>query len=91
MEHVGASVIVEPRKHFALEYVISNMQTKLPNWPIYFWCGKGLKTYWECRLPECINIIELAVENLTQEAYSDLLKSRFFWEQVLNFTCLAVL
>ena len=78
-------IFIEPRKIKQIYDNIDNFFDVLKTVKLYFFCGKGLKSYFE----KCLNyknliIIELTTTNLTPCEYSDLLKSSSFWNQFNN-------
>lgn len=76
------AVIVEPRKHKALQFVLQNALTTLPNnWSIICFHGLTNKEYCEhvrtqCSDPSRIQLIELPVINFTLKTYSELFATR---------------
>jgi len=87
----STAIIIEPRKHRALAFVVQNVLENLPaNWNVRIYHGtknrefveKLLET--ELRLNACrISLENLGVENLeTQVAYSRILSSREFTEKI---------
>lgn len=82
----NVAVIIEPRKHKNLEYVIKNIMYFLPayNWGMQIFCGNSNYDY---VFDICINfpnieIVKMDVNNLTCWDYSYLKKSVTFWHKV---------
>lgn len=83
------AVIVEPRIMKELLYVIYNLHNKLPKWRIQVFCGilnydyiKKSKIYNLLNKKGLIYITKLNVDNLTPVLYSDLLKTKKFWNEI---------
>lgn len=82
----GTAVIIEPRKHKALGFVLKNILENLSNhWLIQIYNGKLNKEYTESiireTLPEYANrisLIDLDVDNLTHHQYNQLLLDKEF-------------
>ena len=83
MKHKLIGILVEPRKVKQIFYSIENFFKVLPDVPLYFFCGKNLKVFFSSKLSNYKNLVikELPVENLNAIIYSDLFKSKDFWEQ----------
>jgi len=90
MNYKYTAVIIEPRKHKALEFVLNNMLECLPiEWKIIFFHGNDNTNYSTNivnklnklnKLNELydnrIQLIKLDVENLNQKTYSELLATK---------------
>jgi len=84
------AIIVEPRKHKALSYVLHNFLINLSdNWNIIIMCGNNNKEFIENILEnelysfeERITLINLNVDNLTIDEYNNLLKSKDFYNNI---------
>lgn len=76
------AIIVEPRKHKALEFVLQNALDSLPDdWSIVLFHGLMNKEYCDSILvrlsrPERIQLVQLQVDNLNQKTYSELFATR---------------
>lgn len=82
-----AAVIVEPRKHEYLEYVIRNVLYFLESkCSLYIFCGAENFLFVQQitrHIPGEINIIQLQDKaNLSLDDYTRLLTSRWFWEKI---------
>ena len=78
------AVIVEPRRHKALEKVLVNISEKL-GCPITIVHGLGNKDYVldiSRRIPEVDMILELNAWNLNANMYSKLFIQEFFWDEI---------
>lgn len=76
-------VFIEPRKLTQIDKNINNYFDVLPNNKLYFFCGYGLKSYYDKKYNnENLIINELHVNNLTQSTYSDLMKDINFWNKI---------
>ncbi len=79
------AVIVEPRKHAALEFVIRNVVAKV-NCPICVYHGSSNKEFVLEILKHLpankITLHDMKVSNLTRDQYSRLLVSKRFWESL---------
>ena len=80
------AVIIEPRKHKNLEYVIKNVMYFLPEntWGMQIFCGNINYDYVLdiCGNYPNIEIVKMDVKNLTNWDYSYLKKSVTFWNKV---------
>lgn len=84
------AVIIEPRKHKALEFVLNNFLQKLDNkWNFIIYHGTHNKTYIDNiigKMPEeyqtRITMINMNVKNLTINEYSRLLTSEDFYKLI---------
>ena len=82
------AVIVEPRQHAALEYVLNNYNEHLSNeWQFILYHGNKNKEYSEkiCNKifkPGRMTFMNLNVDNLTIDDYNKLLYSKSFWESI---------
>jgi hypothetical protein len=80
---MNTALIVEPRDFDRLPLIIGNLQKQLgESWKCVFYCGKGLKAKWLPLLDSSVEIRELDTNNLTAEAYSDILKTKELWESL---------
>ena len=87
------AIIIEPRKHAALEFVLKNMLTCLPNtWKLVFFHGSLNKTFAEelfNSLEECqknrLQLVDLQIENLNQKTYSQFLATRTIIYDYIQF------
>lgn len=87
------AVIVEPRKHPALSFVLQNFATYLPpNWKILIFHGNQNKDFVQDILqtlpPRFLKPIELNVDNLTIEQYNAILMSSAFYKCIPTETLL---
>jgi hypothetical protein len=84
MEYKYTAVIIEPRKHKALEYVLNNVLECLSNdWKIVFFHGRNNVEYSASIVSKLnaifnnrIELVELNVDNLNQKTYSKLLATK---------------
>jgi hypothetical protein len=84
------AVIVEPREHAALEFVLANFLENLPeNWDILVMHGNKNRPFVENIIDEKlgnyksrIQLHDLQVENLTIQKYNELLVSREFHDAI---------
>jgi len=84
------AVIVEPRQHKAMEFVLDNILNNLPkSWNIIIMHGSTNKEYIENiinvklhRFKNRISMVDLKVENLTIPDYNALLKSKEFYDHI---------
>ena len=85
-------IFIEPRKCIEIFHNIQNFFKVLPNTKLYFFCGKGLKQYYDVNLSlyDKLIVIELPVSNFNTNQYSDLLKSLAFWIQFDAEFCLTI-
>jgi hypothetical protein len=90
---MNTAVIVEPREHLALPFVLNNVATCLPGWHIVIYHGTKNKGF----LQDCINkdsvlekciLKELPYANLTLSMYNELLTSPAFYESIPTDTFL---
>jgi hypothetical protein len=81
-----AAVIVEPRNHPHLEYVIRNTMHFLDQgWALHIFCGqKNQETVRDIasRLPGHVHVHKMNSDNLTLHDYNLLLTSKDFWHQI---------
>ena len=78
---MNTALIVEPRQLERLPIVIQNFQKHLPTWKFVFYCGKGLKSYWEKKVDN-VELRELDVNNLEFYEYNDLFRTKELWESL---------
>ena len=85
-------IFIEPRKLKQVQWNIVNFFRVLPDTPLYFFCGKNLKPYWDGILSdfEDLHIIELPVENLNFQTYSDTMKDIKFWDHFNADYCITI-
>jgi hypothetical protein len=81
------AIIVEPRKHKALEYVLNNFTTNLDNklWKFIIYCSLDNKSFVEDiknKLNIEIYIIPICNSNLTIKDYNYLLTNKKFYEVI---------
>jgi len=82
------AVIVEPREHAALEYVLNNYNEHLSDeWQFILYHGNKNKEYAEkiCNdifKPGRMTLLNLNVDNLTINDYNQLLYTKSFWESI---------
>ena len=83
--------IIEPRRHKALAFVLTNFVRNLPSpkWKFLIFHGNGNKEYVENIIDthlrdskERIDLVPLGVDNLTIREYNDLLKSADFYKKI---------
>lgn len=81
-----SAIIVEPRKHKALEFVLNNFTKNLDNnWNFIIICSINNKEYVENiknKLNININIIDILKDNLTIKEYNSLLTSKKFYDLI---------
>ena len=85
------AIIIEPREHRALDFVLNNFLENLSTeWSIIIFHGNKNKDFilnivsnlnneYKKRI---INLIDLEVDNLNSETYSDILKSINFYNHI---------
>ncbi len=96
MSNQFTAVIVEPREHKALEYVLENFAKNLDkNWSILIMHGKTNERYVKDILHKKlgkykgrISLYNMQVENLSIEDYNDLLTSHKFYQRIPTETFL---
>ena len=82
------AVIVEPREHAALEYVLNNYNEHLSDeWQFILYHGNKNKKYSEniCNQifkPGRMKLMNLNVDNLTIDDYNKLFYTKSFWESI---------
>lgn len=79
----SVAVIVEPRAHPALHFVIQNVHERL-GWPIVLFHGLdnvAEATAVVAAVPTC-SLQALPVHNLTPKGYNDLFKTESFWKRI---------
>ena len=86
---MSTAVIVEPRRHPALKYVLQNMVSSLPSdWSILIFHGKDNNTYVQTILENMedptrfLKPIQLDTQNLSLEQYNQLLMSQAFYRAI---------
>lgn len=85
MNYNYTALIIEPRKHKALEFVLNNILDCLnSDWKILFFYGNNNEEYSKqivCKLNNLysnrIFLVKLEVNNLNQKTYSELLSSKY--------------
>ena len=83
------AVIIEPRRHKALRYVLQNFLRNLPeNWSIIVFHGCDNKDYVSRLQTDRVTLFNLNIKNLTTQAYSALLKSEQFYQNIPTETFL---
>jgi len=85
------AIIVEPRKHAALEYVLKNFLTNLsPEWNIIVFHGTQNIEFVKTIIASSprISMINLGVSNLTKNTYSQLLTTADFYKHIPTETFL---
>ena len=86
----NALVIVEPREHPLLKYVIDNFDKRMDSsWDLYVFHGASMRKYAETATEDVkkrgkrrIFLISLDTDNLKPDEYNDLFKKTSFWDQV---------
>lgn len=89
-EEPGTVVIVEPRKHKALRFVLKNLLDNLgPNWSILLRHGPRNKEWVEALIQKefpsskgRITLSNIGKDNLTQIDYSLYMKTKEFWQDI---------
>ena len=84
MEYKYTAIIIEPRKHKALEFVLNNVLYCLPSeWKIVFFHGlnnfqysKNITNKLNAIYNDRIQLVQLEVDNLNQKTYSELLSRK---------------
>jgi hypothetical protein len=91
------AIIVEPRKHLALEFVLTNVLTNLSDeWNVIVCCGNKNSEFVldivSNKLPshfvKRVTCIKMNVDNLTKKQYSHLLVQSWFYEIIPTETFL---
>jgi len=82
-----AIVIVEPRKHKNLEYVINNFDTLMdPDWDLYVFHGQSAVEFATAAVQSIqkrrVFLLPLQTDNLNADQYNELFKRPEFWNQV---------
>lgn len=83
------AVIIEPRKHPLLKYVLYNFMYFLvpKGWKFQIFCGTDNKEWLEQEIEDLkddINIYQLPYDNLTEPMYNMLLTNGGFWKSIYN-------
>ena len=83
----NALVIVEPRQHELLKYVIDNFDATIDkSWDLYVFHGKTSQAYAKYATESVkgrkVFLIPLQTDNLNAAQYNELFKSADFWSQV---------
>jgi hypothetical protein len=82
MDYKYTAIIIEPRKHKALHFVLNNMLECLPTeWKIILFHGINNQEYSleianKLNVKERLQLIKLDIVNLNQQTYSELLANR---------------
>lgn len=92
VESDNCAVIIEPRQHEMLEPVIRNVMRslmhdhgnfKVQTWNLHVFCGDKNHEYIKELFPDWqFKITNLGVSDLDKNAYSELLKSKEFWDKI---------
>ena len=88
------AIIVEPREHKALEFVLQNFNDNLSDeWQFIVFHGNKNKEYTEniCKkifIPQRVRLIDLKVDNLTIPDYNKLFYTEDFYKQIPTDTFL---
>jgi Protein of unknown function (DUF5672) len=90
MDEKYTAVIVEPRQHAALEFVLANFLENLPeNWDVLIMHGTKNREFVErikdeklAKYSSRIQLHDLQVDNLTIQKYNELLVSKEFHDQI---------
>lgn len=90
------AIIIEPRKHKALYFVLNNFLNNLSNaWKIIIFHGNKNEDYVKniinkklIKFKNRISLINLKVDNLTIQEYSNLLKTKDFYKNIPTETFL---
>ena len=82
-----AIVIVEPRKHKNLEYVINNFDTLMdPDWDLYVFHGLSAAEFAATAVQSIqkrrVFLLPLHTDNLNADQYNELFKQSKFWNRV---------
>lgn len=82
-----AIVIVEPRKHKNLEYVIKNFDSLMdPDWDLYVFHGQSAAEFAAAAVQSIqkrdVILLPLQTDNLNADQYNELFKRPEFWNQV---------
>jgi len=82
------AIIIEPREHKALEFVLQNFNDNLSDeWQFIVFHGNKNKKYAEniCKkvfIPERVRLIDLKVDNLNAHTYSGVLLEKNFYDNI---------
>jgi len=82
------AIIIEPREHKALEFVLKNFNDNLSDeWQFIVFHGNKNKEYTEkiCKkvfIPERVKLIDLKVDDLNQYTYSGVLLEKSFYDNI---------
>lgn len=86
MDDLGLFLIVEPRDHAALPYVIGSFQKMKPHWPVYWYHGTESNTEVVLNDPRVnrdkVVLNNLGHKNLTIAMYNELFFSEEFWSSL---------
>jgi hypothetical protein len=81
-----ACVIVEPRKHPHLEWVVKNVMYFLPHWSLYIFHSRENESFVRNLIgsenENQVHFHEICAQNLTIEEYNVLLTSPSFWSSI---------
>ena len=83
----NAMIIVEPREHKLLQYVIENFNRFMdPSWDLYVFYGNSTKEYAENATQNVTQrakyLLPLGVDNLIDTEYNTLFKQHEFWDKI---------
>jgi hypothetical protein len=76
------AIIIEPRTHKALPFVLKNIQDNLPDWGIVLFHGNQNKSMVQSLNLTRTTLVQLPLDNMTKKQYTEFMKSSFFFENV---------
>jgi hypothetical protein len=76
------AIIIEPRNHKALSFVLKNIQDNLPDWGIVLFHGNQNKSMVNSLNLTRTTLVQLPLDNMTKKQYTEFMKSSFFFENV---------
>lgn len=81
-DYKHTAVIIEPRNHKALSFVLKNVQDNLPDWGIVLFHGNQNKSMVQSFNLNRITLVQLPLDNMSKKQYTEFMKSSFFFDNV---------
>ena len=76
------AVIIEPRCHNALSFVLKNVQDNLPEWGIVLFHGNQNKSQVQSYNLLRTTLVHLPLDNMNKKQYTEFMKSSFFFDHI---------